>query len=459
MLTDTPRGTSPVTHTTVAFPAGEATDVHEPAETGQPTRPPRPRPGWRQVGRDLGYLLPGLLIGVASLTVLVTGFWLGVGLMPLALLGLFVLSGTLIIARGFATVERRRIAWLERRPLDPAYYREQNGAGFARLTGPLRDRQLWRDFGHGILILPVRVFTWSLTISWTAASLMITYPLWAWSLPREDGDVQGLAYLVLGWESYTADMLINTALSVPFLLSLPYVLRGLAVVESGLARSMLTSQTAALRARAEELSRSRQAVVRADAETLRRVERDLHDGPQQRLVRLTMDLKSAQRRLGDDPAAAAPLIEEALAHSEDALAELRALSRGIAPPILTDRGLAAAVAAAAGRCPIPVTLDVQIDTGTRLPSSVENAAYFVVTEALANAAKHSGAVRCEVSVSLSEDVLTVRVGDDGDGGAHLGKGHGLAGLADRLAGVDGRLHVDSSPGAGTTITATIPAAG
>jgi signal transduction histidine kinase len=439
--------------------AREATTVYESAETRPPVRPPRPRPGWRQVGRDLGYLFPGLLIAIVSFTFLVTGFALSVGLVPLALLGLFVLAGTLFVARGFAAVERRRVAWLERRAVEPAYYLSAKGTGFARVLGPYRDPQLWRDFAHGVLVLPVRVLTWSLTIVWTASSLMITYPLWAWALPRGEDEAQGLAELVLDWESFTADVAVNTALAVPFLVTLPYVLRGLAVVESALAWSLLTNQNAALRARAEELSRSRQAVVRAEAETLRRVERDLHDGPQQRLVRLTMDLKSAQRRLGDDPAAAAPLIEEALAQSEDALAELRALSRGIAPPILTDRGLPAAVAAAAGRSPIPVTLDVGIGDRTRLPASVENAAYFVVTEALANAAKHSGASRCEVSVWLAGDMLTVRVSDDGNGGAHLGKGHGLAGLADRLAGVYGRLDVDSAPGAGTTITATIPTAG
>jgi signal transduction histidine kinase len=439
-------------------PAREPTTVYESAETSPPVRRPRPRAGWRQVGRDLGYLLPGLLIAIVSFTVLVTGFWLGVGLLPLALLGLFVLAGTLFIGRGFATLERKRVEWLEGRRVEPTHYRQAAGTGLARVVGPYRDPQLWRDFAHGVLILPVRVITWSLTVTWASAALMIAYPLWAWALPHEEGEVQGLAELVLGWESFTADVVVNTVLSIPFLLTLPYVLRGLAVVESAVAWSLLTNQNAALRARAEELSRSRQAVVRAEAETLRRVERDLHDGPQQRLVRLTMDLRSAQRRLSDDPAAAAPLIEEALAQSEDALAELRALSRGIAPPILTDRGLVAAVAAAGGRSPIPVRLDVRIDDGTRLPAPVENAAYFVVTEALANAAKHSWASSCEVSISLDAGVLTVRVSDDGNGGAHLGKGHGLAGLADRLAGVYGRLDIDSPPGTGTTITATIPTA-
>jgi signal transduction histidine kinase len=422
-------------------------------------RAPRPRPGWRQVGRDLLYLLPGLPLAVVSFTLLMTGFWLGIGLVPLALFGLFILLATLFAARGFAAAERGRVGLMERRRVGPAYYRrDPGGTGLSRFLRRMRDPQLWRDWGHGLLILPVRVFTWSLTITWIGGSLMITYPLWAWSLPRgpNDRDVNGLAELVMGWESYAADVWVSTALAVPFALTLPYLLRGLAIIESSLAWAMLTNENAALRARAEELSRSRQAVVQAEADTLRRVERDIHDGPQQRLVRLTMDLQSVQRRLSDDPAAAGALVEGALVQSQEALAELRALSRGIAPPILTDRGLKAALAAAAARSPIPTTLDVALDTGERLPSAVENAGYFVVTESLTNAAKHSGASRCEVSVRVDGELLSVRVADDGRGGAHLGKGHGLAGLADRLAGVDGQLSVDSPPGGGTVVSATIP---
>jgi signal transduction histidine kinase len=427
-------------------------------EPSSAVRAPRPRPGWRQVGRDLLYLLPGLPLAVVSFTLLMTGFWLGVGLVPLALLGLFILLATLFTARGFAAAERSRVGLMERRRVGPAYYRrDPGGTGLSRILRRMRDPQLWRDWGHGLLILPVRVFTWSLTIAWIAASLMITYPLWAWSIPRGGtDDANGLAELVLGWDSFAADVWVNTGLAVPFALTLPYLLRGLAVVESSLAWAMLTNENAALRARAEELSRSRQAVVQAEADTLRRLERDIHDGPQQRLVRLTMDLQSVQRRLGDDPAAAEALVKGALAQSQEALAELRALSRGIAPPILTDRGLKAALAAAAARSPIPTTLDVALDTGERLPSAVENAGYFVVTESLTNAAKHSGASRCEVSVRVDGEQLSVRVADDGRGGAHLGKGHGLAGLADRLAGVDGQLSVDSPPGGGTVVSATIP---
>lgn len=419
------------------------------------TRPPRPRPGWGQVSRDLLYLLPGMPIALVSFTVIAVGFPLGIGLMPLALFGLVVLLVTLLISRGFAAAERGRVTLMERRRVGPAYYRRHGGSVLARTFGGLRDPQLWRDFGHSLLILPVRVVTWSVAVTWVAGSLMVTYPLWAWSLPRADDD-QGLADLVLGWESYAADVWVNTAVAVVFLLTLPYAARAMALAESSFAWAMLTNENAALRARAEELSRSRESVVQAEADTLRRVERDIHDGPQQRLVRLTMDLQSAQRRFDEDPDAARPLVEGALEQTEEALAELRALSRGIAPPILTDRGLQAALAAAAARNPVPTVLDVRLADGERLPTPVENAAYFVVTESLTNVAKHSEASGCEVSVFVEDDALHVRIADDGRGGGHVGKGHGLPGLADRLSGVDGRLDVDSPPGGGTTVAASIP---
>lgn len=415
----------------------------------------RPRVSWRQVPRDLAYLLPGLPIAIASFVVLITGFFLGIGLVVLALLGLVILVGTLFAARGFAAAERGRVGAMEGRTVGPVYHRTAERSGLARLRSYLRDPQTWREWGHGLLILPVRVFTWSVAITWTAGSLMVTYVLWAWSLPRDDDD-RGLADLIFGWDSFAADVLFDTALALVFLATLPYVLRALANVESTLAWGLLTNENDALRARAAELTRSRQAVVRAEADTLRRVERDIHDGPQQRLVRLTMDLKTAQRRIADDPDAATPLIEGALAQTQEALDELRALSRGIAPPILADRGLQAALAAAAARCPVPVELDVELGSVDRLPASVENAAYFVVAEALTNVAKHSAAHEARVSVAVVADRLYVQVADDGRGGAHMGKGHGLAGLADRLAGVDGTLNVTSPTGGGTVVDAELP---
>ncbi|SEE42453.1 sensor histidine kinase [Jiangella alba] len=417
----------------------------------------RPRAGWRQVPRDLAYLLPGLPIAIASFTIMVTGFFLGLGLFVLAFLGLIVWIAMLGAARGFAVAERARVALMEDRPVGPAYHRPASGKGLARLFSFLRDPLAWREWGFGILILPIRCFTWSMTIAWTAAALGgTTYVLWEWSLPRDDADNETLAELIGLGDGRLPDVALNTAIGLVFLATLPYLLRAFALTESSLVWAMLTNENAALRARADELSRSRTAVVQAEADTLRRVERDIHDGPQQRLVRLTMDLESAQRRFEDDPEAARPLLEGAVTQTKEALAELRAVSRGIAPPILTDRGLPAALAAATARCPVPTTLDVGPDLAERLPSAIENAAYFVVTESLTNVAKHSQAARCAVSVVRVDDVLHVQIADDGRGGAHLGKGHGLAGLADRLAGVDGRLDIVSPPADGTTVSAELP---
>ncbi len=266
-----------------------------------------------------------------------------------------------------------------------------------------------------------------------------------------------------GWPRSRAarlgDIALNTAIGVLLLISLPWVVRGLVAAQAGLARGLLTNQTAALRARTEQLAAGRRAAVQAEAQTLRRLERDIHDGPQQRLVRLNMDLEAAARRLDDDPDRARPLIDEALEQSREALSELRALSRGIAPPILADRGLGAALAAAAARCPVQVSLHASLPGDGRLTAAVENTAYFVVAEALTNVAKHSRATQCTVTVSTDGELVLMQVRDNGRGGAHLGKGHGLAGLADRLASVDGELDVVSPPGGPTVLTAQIPLAG
>lgn len=396
------------------------------------TKSARPKVAWRQVAPDLGYLLPGLFIAIGSFVTMIVGFVLGIGLLVVAFLGLAIMVATLFGARGFANLERRRVGAMEHREVGPVHYRVVEGNVLSRLLGHLRDPQSWRDWVFSVLILPVRVLTWSLTIAATALSIALTpLILISWAI-MGGGGLRGLPY------------------------ALALALRGLATLESALAWAMLTNEKAALRARAEALDHSRQSAVQAEADMLRRVERDIHDGPQQRLVRLTMDLESAQRRFNDDPTTALPLVEGAVTQTKEALAELRAVSRGIAPPILTDRGLPAALAAATARCPIPTTLDTNLDTNERLPSSIENAAYFVVTEALTNAAKHSEATQCTVSVIRLNDTLHVHITDNGRGGAHPGKGHGLTGLTDRLTGVDATLDITSPPGAGTTLDAQLP---
>ena len=206
----------------------------------------------------------------------------------------------------------------------------------------------------------------------------------------------------------------------------------------------------------EQLAASRARIVQAGYEERRRLGRDLHDGAQQELVGAVMSLKLAQRRLAREPDAAGELLAEALAHMETGIRELRELAAGIHPSILTDRGLGAALEALAGRSPVPVELeDVPPD---RLPAPVETSAYFVVAEALTNAAKHARCSYVRVDVRVERGALTVEVRDDGVGGANPSIGSGLRGLADRVNALGGRLEIESPAGGGTTVKARIATA-
>jgi signal transduction histidine kinase len=213
---------------------------------------------------------------------------------------------------------------------------------------------------------------------------------------------------------------------------------------------------AELHARLEELRESRVRILQAGDAARRKLERDLHDGAQQRLVGLALDLRLAREKLGDDPGAAAAMLDDASAELARATAELRELARGIHPAVLSDRGLQAAVELLADRAPLPVAIDASVDD--RLPEPVEAAAYFVVAEALTNVVRHSGADRAEIGIRRDNGRLLVEVSDDGAGGADT-EGSGLRGLADRVAALDGSLQVAGASGGGTTVRADIPLAG
>jgi signal transduction histidine kinase len=324
-----------------------------------------------------------------------------------------------------------------------------------KLITPLRDPQTWLDALHGLVRFPLAVASFVVTVTfWSVALGGLTYGAWAWALPDEPNDNQDLLEL-MGFESTYAEIVVFYAfLGIVFAVLLPFVVRGVALLQATLGRVLLTSR-AATQAELGRLAEGRDAAVAAEAVALRRLERDIHDGPQQQLVRLGMDLARAQRQLDRDPTAARATLGEAVDRAQEALEELRALSRGIAPPVLADRGLAAALAAIAARSPVPVELAIDLPEH-RLAPAVENTAYFVVSEALANVAKHSGAATCRVAVVVAGSVLRVTVEDDGRGGAVLAPGHGLAGLADRLRAVDGVLTVDSPPGGTTRLVAELP---
>jgi signal transduction histidine kinase len=211
---------------------------------------------------------------------------------------------------------------------------------------------------------------------------------------------------------------------------------------------------AELRAQLAELQASRKRIVAAGDDERRRLERDLHDGAQQRLLSIGLALQLARARLGPDANGATDLLAEADQELRATLDELRELARGIHPAVLTERGLAAALRSLADRATVPVTIAEMPDE--RLPAATEAAAYFLVSEALANVAKHARASHVRVRVAHTGGQLLVEVDDDGVGGADPSGGSGLRGLADRVHALDGRLSVESTPGRGTTLHAAIP---
>ena len=217
-------------------------------------------------------------------------------------------------------------------------------------------------------------------------------------------------------------------------------------------RSREAGREARLERRVDELTRTRRGALDVQAAELRRIERDLHDGAQARLVALSMRLGRAEEKLGDRPEVA-ELVRQAREEAGSAIAELRDLARGIAPPVLADRGLAAALDGLGRRAQIPV--DVEVDVGDRPPPVVETAAYFVAAEALTNSAKHGRGSPALVRVERDGDTLVVEVADKGPGGADP-DGLGLLGLRQRVQALDGRFAVTSPPGEGTTVRAELP---
>ena len=204
-----------------------------------------------------------------------------------------------------------------------------------------------------------------------------------------------------------------------------------------------------------EIRASRARIVESADEARRRIERDLHDGAQQRLVALSLSLRLARAKLASHPDEVESLLEGAITELGDALQELRELARGIHPVVLTERGLAAAVEALVARTPIEIRTELDVP---RLDPSVEIAAYFLIAEALTNVTKYAEATAVAVVVTADRDAVHVSIADDGRGGADIAGGSGLRGLGDRLAALDGTLTVESPVGAGTTICASIPLA-
>ena len=395
------------------------------------------------------HLLTGLFLGSLVFVLVVTFAAAGVGLVVVFLSGILVLAATLWLCAQFGRAERARFALMLGRlipaPVPPA----ATLTGWRRLWRITWSSPTWRQFGYALLRLPLSVVqVCVLLVVWAAALALITLPAYSFALPR-GGPVLG-GQVVRGPGQLAGAVVVGLLV----LLAAPWVTQALALLDGAVAGRLLgPGRRADLTARIGELETSRAQVVDAAEHERRRIERDLHDGAQQRLVSLAMELGRARAKFGTDPQAAEEIVGQAHDQAKEALSELRNLVRGVHPPVLSDRGLDAALSGLAARCPVPVT--VRVELPERPPAAVEAIAYFVVAEALTNIAKHAHAAHAEVSVSRSGDLLLVVITDDGTGGADPA-GQGLSGLAARVAGVDGRLSVISPAGGPTSIEAALP---
>jgi signal transduction histidine kinase len=394
--------------------------------------------------------LAGLFLGFAAIFVVTFGLGFGIGSLPAALIGLPLLGITLLLTDWFARAERARFALLlgVRIPAWPAGARAGYRWGIVPRWRTFTERATWSEIGYALMRLPISAITLTVSVGvWALGLTLLALPFYNHYLPSggaEIGDtvLRGSAVTVL------------SAIGLAVLIAAPQLTRGLATADTAMSRRLL-GPPSDLAARVSELEISRERVVDAAEGERRRIERDLHDGAQQRLVSLAMELGRAQAKFADDPDAARVLVDQAHAQAKEALTELRNLVRGVHPPVLTERGLDAALSGLAALCPIPV--DVHVDVPVRPRSAVEAVAYFMVAEALTNVAKHSRASQAKVVVEGHgyPGTLTVMISDDGIGGADPG-GQGLAGLADRVSGVDGRLSVESPSGGPTIIAAELP---
>jgi signal transduction histidine kinase len=415
------------------------------------------RRGWRPTLLALAGLVAGLGVGAVLGALVVT--WLAAvwSLIdwPVGSWGHVVLYVAVVLiwpvlllwgARGFGDLQRARFRAVlgVDIPAPPAA-----GAGAWPLRPVWAAPATWRQLGYHALAL----------VGGTAGGALVAA---CWSAPVLAG--AWLATVGGGARPGVGVGLGVAVLAVAMLLAAPWVAGAVARADEVAGRALLgPSRGEELAVRVESLARSRAEIVAATDAERRRIERDLHDGAQRRLVSLAMHLGMARAGLADAPEPVRQVIEQAHDEATEALAELRQLVRGLHPAVLEDRGLDAALSGIAANAPLPVRL--RVDVAGRCSPSIEAVAYFVVSEALTNVAKHADAGSAEVAVERAGGRLRIVVSDDGRGGATLdggagadadGAGTGLRGLAQRAAAVDGTLTVDSPPGGPTAITVELP---
>jgi signal transduction histidine kinase len=408
-----------------------------------------PLRGIAATARDSTFAVGGIPVHLIALGALIAPwavFWafhpghhgFAIGLLCAALL-----SVALVLAlRAPLTFIQRHLFWSMLGFDIPATPRPVGASWPQRAVASLRTESTWRQVLYHLAAGPLLAFGGLLTLgAWAGGAAMAS--AFAWYIPTP-GKFQSPKPLIA-----------LTVAGALVLLIAPFAAVGIRWLDVRVATALLgPNRSAELERRVETLSESRAGVVDAADAERRRIERDLHDGAQQRLVSLAMNLGMARENLADLPPDARRVIAEAHDEAKEALAELRILIRGLHPAVLEDRGLDAALSGIAARAPLPVK--VTVDVPVRATPTVEAVAYFVVSECLTNVARHAQASKAEVDVRRDGDRLRIRVLDDGAGGAAPGAGSGLASLAQRARSVDGTLAIDSPVGGPTSITVELP---
>ena len=388
----------------------------------------------------VAFCVPVLVLLPLSLALLVT--------FPLAIPAVWILFW---FARVVGRVERSRLAALHGVTLPDPIPPLAPGSWWDHLRQRVTSLPRWKEVGYALLRLPTGVvFTSALMMLWGGSAALVLLPAYLHLLP---GDVARLGPLDVAFGVGALGAALVGVMGV--LVLAPWATVVVGRLDVAMARWLLAPDPGKdLVARAAQAETGRAAAVESAESERRRIERDLHDGAQQRLVTLAMSLGDARERLDTDPELGRRLVAEAHEEAKAALKEIRDLVRGIHPVILEDRGLDAALSAVVARSPIPVELTVDVER--RPAAAVESTAYFVVSEALANVARHAKASQAYVAIAQRGDRLIVEIRDNGIGGAHPGGGTGLAGLAERVTGMGGTTDLLSPIGGPTTLLVELP---
>jgi signal transduction histidine kinase len=411
----------------------------------------------RRTWGEFGYALIALPQGIFAFTYTVVTVSLSAGLL-ITFIGLPLLAASGVVMRWLGDGMRRGSNLVsDDEVAAPLPFRPRPGlVGWAR--SGITDATAWRARVYALLKLPLGILSFTVAITFYVTGLGgLSYPVWRPFLPYQHGD-DGHRHRGANFgPHYFLDtpfrIVLMVVIGLVFLLAAPWVVRGVLLLDRAAVRGLLGPTRRD--ARVVELERTRATAVDDSAATLRRIERDLHDGAQARLVALAMNVGLAKEKLaeGGDPEQVQRLMDAAHITAKEAITELRDLARGIHPPVL-DAGLDTALQTLVAHSAIPVELRAELTE--RPDPAIETMAYFCTAELLTNVAKHSRSPRARIDVWVDGGRLLVRVADDGVGGARIGAGSGLRGLAERVSTVDGKLVVSSPEGGPTTVLVDVP---